>query len=240
MSQNVTAFTYMKKGLLLLKNPIIRTYALIPILINIIIAIGVIIGLHHSFSSLTSWLDNLLPSWLHWLDWLIWLLYSASLIFFFIYLFNIVANIIAAPFNGFLAEAVQRHYNIPIQNRQSTFKVMMSAIKRQMDILLYCIPLGLGGTILFFIPLINIFAPLIWFLLSAWMMTLQYSDYAFDNNHIYFKTMKKALGTRRSLSLSFGGFIVILSMIPLLNLIIIPTAVISATLIYLDNFHESI
>jgi CysZ protein len=238
MQQFTLGVSYLKRGFKLLGAPRLRLLVLIPALINLVVAILLIRVLFHEFSSMAHWLDQLLPTWLHWLDWLIWLCYTLSLAFFFVYVFNTIANIVSAPFNGYLSEAVQRQQGLPISNQKSLSSAMLSALKRQFHIVVHCIILSIACLILFFIPIINIFAPFVWFLLSAWIMALQYTDYAFDNNNIDFKTMRKRLRSKGFLSTSFGALVVLLSMIPIVNLLIVPAAVIGATLMYTEQFHE--
>ncbi len=48
-----------------------------------------------------------LPDWLSFLSYILWPLFVALLVLMVFFTFTLVANIIAAPFNGFLAEKVE-------------------------------------------------------------------------------------------------------------------------------------
>jgi CysZ protein len=67
------------------------------------------------------------------------------------------------------------------------------------------------------------------------MMAIQYCDYPMDNNKVSFRQMKVMLAERRLTSLSFGAIVQIGMMIPLVNLIMMPAAVIGATLFWCEE-----
>ncbi len=48
-----------------------------------------------------------LPSWLSFLNYLLWPLFVVLVVLMVFFTFTMLANIIAAPFNGFLAEKVE-------------------------------------------------------------------------------------------------------------------------------------
>lgn len=87
-----------------------------------------------------------------------------------------------------------------------------------MLLLLYFIP-GVGQTV----------APVLWFLFSAWMLAIQYCDYPFDNHKVPFKTMREALRSRKVMNMQFGALTSLFTMIPVLNLVILPVAICGAT-----------
>lgn len=68
------------------------------------------------------------------------------------------------------------------------------------------------------------------------MMAIQYCDYPMDNNKVSFKDMKEALKQRRLTSLGFGGLVSIGMMIPLVNLLIMPAAVVGATIFWVEEY----
>jgi CysZ protein len=86
---------------------------------------------------------------------------------------------------------------------------------------------------------VNIIAPVLWFLFGAWMMAIQYCDYPMDNNKVSFRQMKVMLAQRRLTSLSFGAIVQVGMMIPLVNLVMMPAAVIGATLIWCEEYSSS-
>ena len=77
-----------------------------------------------------------------------------------------------------------------------------------------------------------------WFLFSAWMLAIQYCDYPFDNHKVPFKEMRTALRTRKITNMQFGALTSLFTMIPLLNLFIMPVAVCGATAMWVDCYRD--
>ena len=104
--------------------------------------------------------------------------------------------------------------------------------------MLYYVPMALGVLLLTIIPVFNAFAPLAWFLLGAWMMSLQFVDYPMDNHRLPFRDVRDACAARRLSTIGFGGAVAFFTGIPLLNLIVIPAAVIGATLLWCEELRS--
>lgn len=60
-------------------------------------------------------------------------------------------------------------------------------------------------------------------------MAVQYTDYAADNQQVKFQVMRAQLRTRTVSSLSLGGLIMLGSMVPVVNIFMMPIAVAGAT-----------
>jgi len=84
--------------------------------------------------------------------------------------------------------------------------------------------------------LLNIAAPLLIFLFGAWMFALEYFDYPMGNHGLLFKDVRKELRKQRRSALGFGVLVAGLSLVPILNLFIMPVAVAGATAMYVDHF----
>ena len=221
----------LKSGFHHLRQPGTRLYVLLPLLINVLIFSSL---MNFGANTLSHWLENILhtvPSWLNWLAWLIWALFWLSNLLAMAYTFVFVSNLIAAPFNALLAERIQQQLGqtVPITRWRDLPTIAIRALKRQLHIVLYALPRLFGCLILFIIPVLQLIAPLVWFLWSAWAVTLQYTDYAADNNQQSFKTLRKKLGARRFSSTFFGGTILMLTAVPILNIFMMPLAVSAAT-----------
>ena len=80
--------------------------------------------------------------------------------------------------------------------------------------------------------------PLAWFLLGAWMMSLQFVDYPMDNHRLPFRDVRDACAARRLSTTGFGGAVAFFTGIPLLNLVVIPAAVIGATLLWCEELRQ--
>ena len=239
ITKTLSGIHYLSRGFQLLAHPRLRLYVIIPLFINILLFIGFLAISIHFFQQLTQWVDTLLPSWLLWLNWLLWIFFVFACFIVLAYTFTLAANIIAAPFNSLLAEKVQQLVTgkeVINTSLWTSIKDIPRSIGRIGLWLLYYLPRVAIALLLFFIPGINIIAPIVWFLFSGWAMAIQYIDYPMDNNHCSFKTMRKQLETKRLFNTGFGCSILIATMIPLVNFFIMPAAVISATLLWVDHY----
>jgi len=237
MNQFSQGFKCLLSGFKLILKPGVRLYVLIPLLINSLLFAGAI---YYGANSLSSLIDGLLAQW-QWLEWLTWLLWpifvivALTIVFF---CFSIVANLIGAPFNGFLAEAVEKEITgqeIPSANNQSLSKIIIVSIKAEFQKLLYFAIRALPLLILFIIPMVNVAAPLIWFLFAAWMLTLEYGDYPMGNHEIAFKQQREKVAANRQLAFGFGSGVMLLTMIPVVNFLAMPVAVAGATRMYVEH-----
>jgi CysZ protein len=231
---------YLLKGFSLMNQQGIRRFAYLPMAINaLLFSVAIWLG----YSQFDAWLDSLLPSWLpDWLMsavmWLIMPIFTALISIIVFFSFSIIANFLASPFNGPLAEAVERKLtgqtptSLPWQQIvKDTPSVLWNELKKIKYFLLWLIPLF----ILSWIPVINIAAPVLWFLFSGWMLSLEYHDYPMGNHHLKFPEQRDKLKTKRSLTLGFGLATLGVTMIPIVNFIVIPAAVSGATALYLEQ-----
>jgi uncharacterized protein involved in cysteine biosynthesis len=98
---------YLREGLKLVLSPSLRLFVLLPLAVNLLLFGGLIWFAGHEFSL---WVDALMPSlpdWLSFLSYILWPLFVALVVLMVFFTFTMLANVIAAPFNGFLAEKVE-------------------------------------------------------------------------------------------------------------------------------------
>lgn len=232
---------YLFRGFSMLPEPGIRQYVLIPLIINILLFTGAIWLLMDQFDVWVDYWLSYLPEWLSFLDWLLWPLFALLVLVVVYYGFSIVANLIAAPFNGFLSEKIEqlrRGREVTDEGWGEFVKMIPRALGRELAKVMYYLPRLFLLIVFSFIPVLNIIAPFLWFLFGAWMMSIQYCDYPMDNNKVTFKKMTQLLAERRLTSISFGAVVQFGTMIPILNLIVMPAAVIGATLYWVEEHVE--
>jgi CysZ protein len=92
--------------------------------------------------------------------------------------------------------------------------------------------------LLFLIPGVNIFAPVLWMAFSAWMLALEYADYPMGNHGLLFSEQRLKLREKRLTILGFGGAVLLLTLIPAVNFVAVPTAVAGATVMWVEEFVE--
>ena len=234
------AVTALSRGTRLVYQKGLRRYIFLPILVNVIVYATMLSVVVSRFSG---WLDHwmeLVPGWLDWLSWLIWPLFMVSLLAVIFFTFTLITHLIAAPFYGFLAAKVEAQATgrIPLDDR-GLAKTAIDAVGRELIKLAYIAPRAIALFIVSWIPGLNLFAPLLWGLFSAWVMAITYLDYPMDNNKVAFKDMRKRLSKRWWQSLSYGGLVTLVTWIPLANLFLIPGAVAGAVLMWDQHYRTA-
>lgn len=227
-------------GFRLLVHPKIRKFVLLPLLSNFILFIGMLYGFYHLATHWQQELVASLPEWLHYASWLVWPLAILTAILLFIYGFTLLGNLIAAPFNAFLSEAVERmHGYIPEDSGLDLKHALVSipaSLKRELQKILYSIKWWILIIILWFIPGLNLLSLLI----TAWLLSMQYIDYPADNHRIPFRDAIKLLRKKWTSALPFGLTVAVANMIPIVNIVTMSAAVCGATLLWhRDGFQQS-
>lgn len=237
-----SGFYYFSQGWKLITRPGIRRFVLLPLLVNILLMGGAFWWL---FTQLDSWIPALMshvPHWLQWLSYLLWPIVTISVLLVFGYFFSTIANWIAAPFNGLLAEQLEARLTGATPPDTGVLGIMKDVpriMKREWQKLAWYLPRAVVLLLLYFIPGIGqTVAPVLWFLFSAWMLAIQYCDYPFDNHKVPFKEMRTALRTRKVTNMQFGALTSLFTLIPVLNLVIMPVAVCGATAMWVDCYRD--
>ncbi len=241
ISNPLTGASYVMTGLRLINQPGIRTFVIIPLLINSLLFAGLIWFLGNEFSSLIdSWLPGL-PDWLSWLSGLLWLLFAVVILIVLFFGFTLLANLVGAPFNSLLSAAVEKHLtgHAPAADSDSFIQTLSKSLSGELKKILYFALWAIPLFILGFIPALNLFTPPLWLLFGAWMMSIEYADYPLGNQGLSFPEIRRRLREKALLSLGFGGTVMLASMIPVFNFLIMPVAVAGATAMRVEQFPDS-
>jgi CysZ protein len=242
MKDVIKGIGYVREGLRLIRQPGLRRYVAMPLLISVVLfTTAILVGVHW-IEVLLTWLLGWLPAWLDWLSYLLWPLFALTGVLLVFYTFSLLTNLIAAPFNGLLAEAVERHLDgrtmADSGGWQALLKDILPSLYSELRKLIYfalrALPLGL----LFLIPPVNLAAPFLWALFSAWMLAIEYVDYPMANHLLHFAEQRKRLRGRRLLSWGFGGASLLMTMIPVVNFLAMPASVAGATAMWVREFKQ--
>ncbi|NIN34637.1 MAG: sulfate transporter CysZ [Gammaproteobacteria bacterium] len=241
MTDIITGFKYAFSGFGLLTKPGIRLFVLVPLLINIALFTTAIF---FGANMLSDFINSTLTGWWEWLQWLLWpvfIIIALTVVFF---CFSIIANLIAAPFNGFLAEHVEIQLIGSAVENNSTgpgriFQEIKNALVSELRKFIYFVIRALPLIILFFIPMVNLAAPFLWFIFGAWMLALEYMDFPMGNHGILFDELRNRLKARRSLVYGFGLGIMLLTLIPVINFLALPAAVCGATRLWVEKLQPA-
>lgn len=233
LNHPVYALRCLARGIVLLSQPQLRKFVLIPLLINLILFAGAF-GLAGYFFA--DFLDWLLPAWLHWLRWLLWPLFGLVFSLITLFSFTLMANLLASPCYALLAERTEELLTgIPPKPPRAGFadamiREMGAEFRRLGYWLLRAIPLA----ILTLIPGVNLVAPFLWLVFNAWFLGLEYMAYPLANHGILFPEARRLLAQARLGGLTLGGVVMLGVGIPLVNILLPPAAVIGATLYFVN------
>ena len=239
----VTGAGYVMRGAKMLTHPSLRLFVLVPLLVNILIFGSLIgVGLSYLVDIVDRWL-GWIPEWLGFIEWLLWPLIGIAVSLITGYLFTAVALIIASPFNALLAEKAEELVTgKPVDSLEGLGPALLAVprgILRELAKLLYYVPMAAFVLLVSFIPVVNAIAPFLWFLLGAWMMSIQFVDYPMDNHQLGFGDVKEAVRSRRLSSMGFGGVVALCAGIPVVNFFVVPSAVVGATLLWCEELADS-
>lgn len=239
MKDLIIGARYLLRGFSLIRQPGLRKFVAIPLLLNIVVFS---VAFFWGFSSLNAYLAGLLPGWLSWLNWILLPLFSLASLLVVFYCFTLLANLIGAPFNAILSEKVEAHLGYSTATSSQTLKSLpgetIRTVGNELRKILYLAGWSIPLLILFIIPGINILAPALWMLFSSWMLALQYIDYPMGNHGFTFKQEKTELGRRRWMAWGFGGGIMLMTLVPVLNFFAMPVGVAGATALWLEHMKK--
>ncbi len=230
---------YLAKGFSLIKTKGIRRYVLLPLTLNILLFGGLIWLGYAQFEPMVSWMMSYIPGWLGFLEGILWLvitLLTAIVVFF---TFTPIANIISAPFNAIMSEKIEEMLTgKDINSGVSLMTIIKDSILSQLGKLVYIMLWSAGLLLISLIPLVNFISPLLWVIFGAWLLSLEYMDYPMGNHDLTFQQQKDTLKKRRGLTLGFGGSVMVLTSIPIINFVVIPVAVAGATAMWVDQINK--
>ncbi|HSC68362.1 MAG TPA: sulfate transporter CysZ [Cellvibrio sp.] len=239
-----TAIDYFFAGARLIVKPGFRRFILIPLLINLVIFVLVTIALFHAFGDFFAQVLERSPNWLDWFAWLLWPIVAFVFLVIYGYSFNIITNFLAAPFFGLLAEKIETQLTGVAPPEEPWGQLIPRTLQRETVKLWYFVSRGilvlLVFAVLFFIPGANLLGVVIGALWSCWCMAVQYSDYPADNHQLSFKELRRRLNSQKLTSFSYGGIILLGSMVPVLNIFVTPIAVAGATLYWVKEVKQQV
>lgn len=241
--QSTSGAMYVLKGMKLLLKPGIRLYVILPLLTNFILfTLFIWLGIDYFDALMKNFIPEL-PQWLQWLQWLFWPLFIISFLLIGFYTCLLLANLIAAPFNGMLAEAVEKYLTPAVSDSTPSWldaiKEIIPTLAAEIRKTVYFCLRALPLLILFIIPGINIIAPLLWIIFSAWLIALDYADYPMSNHGILFNELRIKLKEKRLVAISFGSTVMFLTIIPIINFLAMPIAVAGATVMYVEEWKNN-
>lgn len=228
-SSIVNGVGYFTQGLQLLTHKQLRLFLIIPVLINTLVFFGVTALFFQQFDYLLATLTSWLPSWLEILAWIVAIVAGILVVIIYGYSFSAITNIFAAPFYGVLAEKTEAIITGQTIPSEPWSQLIPRTLGRELRKLWYFIWRSLLVLLLSFIPVVGPIIVLIW---GAWSMAIQYSDYPADNHQTPFPHLRVLLRRQFWSTMGFGGAVILGMMIPIVNIIVMPAAVIGGTVFW--------
>ena len=223
-------------GFQLIRLPGLRKYFIVPCIINAVVMMLLLVVVYSRFEFLVGIIMDLLPNWMSALYWLVWGISLIGLLILFLFAFTFLVNIIASPFNSILSTKVEQLLTGSAQESTvSPWLIVPRSVGRELSKIVYVLPRLLGLILITIIPVINLVAPFLWVLFGAWMISIQYVDYAADNNGVSFEKLKSRMSEKRFDALMFGLPAYLLLMVPLVNLILMPIGVAGGTRFWVEH-----
>ncbi|MDH3670938.1 MAG: sulfate transporter CysZ [Gammaproteobacteria bacterium] len=231
---------YLLQGYRLIFRPGLRRFFLIPLLVNVLVFAGLVWLFIDQFDALLDWFLPTVDSW--WAQLargLLWFIFAVAASAFMFFTFTLAANLIAAPFNGTLAERVAYVLdkdNMPVLTTDvSLLKSVGLSLISEVRKSIYMLAMILLPLFVTFVPIVNLLAPFLWLMVTSWLLALEYLAYPLENQGMRFSEVRRYAKTRTVLSFSFGVAVLLATLVPVVNLTIMPAAVAGATVMWFER-----
>ncbi len=224
----------------LVTTPGLWAYAWIPIIINTLIYALVVGGGVYFFPDLMEMFLPVGDSWYFTvLRVFTWVVFSVTVGLAIYFTFFAVTALLASPFNEVLSskyEALIKGKSI--DNSHDIPAVIKQEIKRFLIYLGVFICLLVFTLTLSLIPFVNLIVPVLWALFAGFLSAFEFLSYPLDRRAMTNREKLSFIRQRPARSLGFGLMVAGALMIPLVNLMVIPSAVVGATRLFLETEGE--
>ncbi|RMG58913.1 MAG: sulfate transporter CysZ [Deltaproteobacteria bacterium] len=233
----LTGWKYFFRGMRMLPKRGVRKFVLIPLLIDALLsAVALYLGIR-GFDSL---LDHFLPAGesfiLQAARSLLWVLFGILVFVVVFFGAAILANLVGAPFNGFLSEKVEEvAAGRKPESQVGIIHAFTRSLAGEVRKFLFFTAISAGLFLLSLFPPTGVVTPFLWYLFSSWVFAVEYVSYPLESRGMYFRDARRLVNSRFFLFLGFGTATLIVTTIPLLNFIAMPSAVAGATLLYVER-----
>ena len=223
----------------LMKRPKLWTFIIIPLIINTILFV---LALGFGFSAFSDLVKDLMENTQDTWYWsslavlakaLFWVL-ALILVYF---IFTPLALVIAAPFNDYLAEIVEKNYGMAIRDERPLLKTLKEevffAVKSEVKRMIF-----FGGVFILLLPLnlLPLIGGIIYIILSGiwgcFGFAYEFISFASDRRHLKQKQKLSLLRTNTAHSLGFGAATFFLMMVPFINILAVSISAVSGTILF--------
>lgn len=225
---------WLLRGYRLLLSPGVRGFMLIPLLGNMLLFGLAFAG---AFYGLDAAFDRWLPDTVGWLRWVLYPIAAILLMVVAFFSATIVGNLLLAPFNGLLADRVERALTgtSPAQDAGERWTATMRrALRDEVRKLGYILPRVAAVFVLGLIPFVGVLAVPIGLVLGAWLLAIEFASNPLGNWGYVFRDQRAYLRTRPWRFLGFGLAAMGCALVPVLNFALIPAGIAGMTAMLLE------
>jgi len=157
----------------------------------------------------------------------------------FFFLFTLLATVIAAPFNELISEKTEQLVTGNFQDSPFSFLQLLKDSARGIGHFFRILGVYFGILIAsLFLLLVPGIGPMLFaaamVLNTSYMLAYEYLGYPMDRRRFTFKQKRRFLRSRLKWTMGFGLGNAALASVPVLNLVVMPAAVVGGTLLFLD------
>ena len=220
-------------GIRLARQPGLRRFVWAPAAVGVGVVALLLVAGYGWIRAALAWAVEWLPGWL---DWLVPLLAPVLYLFGIVvggWLFGLVAVVAASPFLGVLAaRAEQAAFGDAPETEERLAAALAKTCRRELGKLAYHLPRLLALLLLPLVPVVNLATPVLLYAFGAWMLALQFTDYAAENRGLAFAETRALLGRHRAAALGFGALAALALAIPLAAPFVVPAGVCGGALLW--------
>ena len=214
------------RGAGLARSRPLRRFVWAPLAVSLVAIAAMLVAGHAALEAAREWLTALTPGWLDWLDDVLAPLFYLLGAVVAVWVFGFLAVLLASPFLGALSARAEREaFGSGPENDESVVLAIRRTLTREARKLAYHLPRLVLVFVLTLIPVVNLAAPAFWLAFGAWMLAVQFVDYAAENRGLGFDATLSLLRANRAAAIGLGAPVAVLLAVPFAALVVIPAAV---------------
>ncbi len=237
MKDFLLGLQFVFRGLCWLGRKDIRTFVIVPLTVNALLFSLAICWGGSRLGNLIAAIQTAAPDYLSWVVWLLWPVFILLALLSLFFGFTLLANLLASPFNGLLAARVE-HLADPEASGPpdlSLWQELLTAPVQELRKIIYFLFLAILPAALWLIPPLYPLLPFAWAGFGAWVLAVEYLDYPLGNWRLSINSQRTLIRRRTMLAFGFGCGVTSLTIVPIINFVAMPTAVIGATLLWTEQ-----
>ena len=211
----------------------LRPFVWGPLAVSFVVIAALFVFGHAALEDARAWFANLMPDWLGWLDDVLAPVFYLVGVVAAGWLFGLLAVILASPFLGALSACAEREaFGTGPDHDENAGAAIVRTLRREGRKLAYHLPRLVAVFLLSLIPVVNVAAPFLWFGFGAWMLAVQFVDYAAENRGREFRDTLALLRANRAAAFGLGAPAALLLAVPFAALVVIPAAVCGGAMLW--------